>query len=80
MIRIENQTDLKNLDDILLEVILSPSVSCRLPVIRWILGLFGAICVLVGVVFALVGAQPVLGFMGLEIILLLDAYRFCLRV
>lgn len=79
MIRIKNQTDLKNLDDILLEVILSPSVSSRLPVIRWILGLFGAICVLVGVVFALVGAQPVLGFMGLEIILLLGAYRFCLR-
>ena len=79
MIRIKYQTDFKNPDDILLEVILSPSISTRLSVIRWILGLLGTICILVGIVFALVGAQPVLGFMGLEIILLLGAYRFCLR-
>ena len=79
MIRIKQRTDIQNLDGILLEIILSPSIATRLPVIRWILALFGAICVLVGVLFALVGAQPVLGFMGIEIVLLLGAYRFSVR-
>ena len=79
MIRIKHRTDIQNLDGILLEIILSPSIATRLPVIRWILALTGAICVLVGVLFALVGAPPVLGFMGLEIVLLFGAYRFCVR-
>lgn len=79
MISIKPQTEIKNLDDILLEVFLSPSVATRLPLIRWILAIFGALCVSLGVAFALVGAQPVLGFMGIEIVLLWGAYRFCLR-
>jgi len=79
MISIKQQTNIKNLDDILLEIYLSPSIATRLFVIRWILALFGATCVLVGVIFAMIGAQPVLGFMGIEIILLWGAYRFCVR-
>ena len=66
-------------EDILFEVYLSPSVATRILAIRWILMSFGGICVLVGVIFAVIGAQPVLGFMGFEIILLFAAYRFCVR-
>ena len=73
MIRIKHRTDIQNLDGLLLEVFLSPNIATRLSVIRWILGLFGATCVLIGVLFALVGAQPVLGFMGIEVVLLLCA-------
>ena len=79
MIDLKFQKDSHNPNDILLEVSLSPNVSSRITTIRWILTLFGATCVALGVIFAVLGAQPVLGFMGVEIILLGAAYRFSIR-
>ena len=79
MIDLKYQKDSYYPNDILLEVSLSPSVASRITTIRWILMLFGLLCLSVGLIFAANGAQPVLGFMGLEVILLYVAYRFCQR-
>ena len=79
MIDLRHQEGSSQTNGILLEAYLSPSVAIKLSAVRWILSLFGCVCVLVGVTFALIGAQPVLGFMGIEIILLVSVYRFCVR-
>ena len=79
MIDLRHQEGTSQTNGILLEAYLSPSVAIKLSAVRWILSLFGCVCVLVGVTFALIGAQPVLGFMGIEIILLFAVYRFCVR-
>ena len=79
MIDIRHQESTSQINGILLEAYLSPSVAIKLSAVRWILSLFGCVCVSVGVTFALIGAQPVLGFMGIEIILLVSVYRFCVR-
>ena len=79
MIDLRHQEGTSQINGILLEAYLSPSVAIKLSAVRWILSLFGCVCVLVGVTFALIGAQPVLGFMGIEIILLFAVYRFCVR-
>ncbi|SVA90233.1 uncharacterized protein METZ01_LOCUS143087 [marine metagenome] len=79
MIDLRHQEGTSQTNGILLEACLSPSVAIKLSAVRWILSLFGCVCVLVGVTFALIGAQPVLGFMGIEIILLFAVYRFCVR-
>lgn len=79
MIDFRHQEGTSQINGILLEAYLSPSVAIKLSAVRWILSLFGCVCVLVGVTFALIGAQPVLGFMGIEIILLFAVYRFCVR-
>ncbi|MDG2034841.1 MAG: DUF2244 domain-containing protein [Rhodospirillales bacterium] len=60
-----------------LDIRLTPSVAERLPFVRWSLSLFGAVCLLVGLVFMSLGAQPVLGFMGLEVVLLYAVYKYC---
>ena len=60
-----------------LEIRLTPAVADRLPFVRWGLSLFGVVCLLVGFVFMSVGAQPVLGFMGLEVVLLYAVYKYC---
>ena len=62
---------------IYLDIKLSPSVAERLPFVRWGLILFGVVCLLVGFIFMSLGARPVLGFMGLEVIFLYAAYRYC---
>ena len=79
MIDLRHQGDTGRTNDILLEAYLSPSVAIKLSAVRWILSLFGCVCVLMGVTFALIGAQPVLGFMGIEIVLLFAVYQFCVR-
>ena len=79
MIDLRHQEGTSQINGILLEAYLSPSVAIKLSAVRWILSLFGCVCVLVGVTFALIGAQPVLGCMGIEIILLFAVYRFCVR-
>ncbi len=79
MIDLRHQDGTSQTNGILLEACLSPSVAIKLSAVRWILSLFGCVCVLVGVTFALIGAQPVLGFMGIEVILLFAVYRFCVR-
>ena len=79
MIDLRHQEGTSQINGILLEAYLSPGVAIKLSAVRWILSLFGCVCVLVGVTFALIGAQPVLGFMGIEIILLFAVYRFCVR-
>ena len=60
-----------------LDIRLSPAVTGRFPFVRWGLFLFGVVCLLVGLVFMFLGAQPVLGFMGLEVVLLYAVYKFC---
>ena len=60
-----------------LDIRLSPAVTGRFPFVRWGLLLFGVVCLLVGLVFMFLGAQPVLGFMGLEVVLLYAVYKFC---
>ena len=65
------------LGTIQLDIRLSPAVTGRFPFVRWGLLLFGVVCLLVGLVFMFLGAQPVLGFMGLEVVLLFAVYKFC---
>ena len=65
------------LGTIQLDIRLSPAVTGRFPFVRWGLLLFGVVCLLVGLVFMFLGAQPVLGFMGLEVVLLYTVYKFC---
>jgi len=79
MIDLRHQEGASQTNGILLEAHLTPSVAIKLSAVRWILSLFGCVCVFMGVTFALIGAQPVLGFMGIEIILLFAVYRFCVR-
>ena len=79
MIDLRHQEGTSQTNGTLLEAYLSPSVAIKLSAVRWILSLFGCVCVLVGVTFALIGAQPVLGFMGIEIVLLFAVYQFCVR-
>ena len=62
-----------------LDIRLLPAMSARLPFVQRIFILFGAVCLSVGIVFMGLGAQPVLGFMGLELILLYAAYKCCIR-
>ena len=79
MIDLKHQENTAQPNGTILEIFLSPSVSIRLSTVRWIFSLFGCMCALVGITFALIGAQPVLGFMGVELILIFSAYRFCVR-
>ena len=79
MINLRYQNKLGKLDDIVLEALMSPGMATRLSATRWILALFGGICALVGIIFTALGARPVLGFMGIEIVLLYVAYRYCVR-
>ena len=65
------------LHTIQLDIRLSPAVNNRLPFVRWGLLLFGVVCLLVGFIFMSLGAQPVLGFMGLEVVLLYAVYKYC---
>ena len=60
-----------------LDIRLSPAIADRLPLVRWSLFLFGVVCVLVGLIFMSLGAQPVLAFMGLEVVLLYAVYKYC---
>ena len=62
-----------------LDIRLSPAVADRLYLVRWFLFFFGVVCLLVGLVFMSLGAQPVLGFMGLEVVLLYFVYKYCER-
>ena len=79
MINLRHQEGCSQVGGILLEAFLSPSVAIKLSTVRWILSLFGCVCILVGLTFAIIGARPVLGFMGIEVILLFAVYRFCVR-
>ena len=57
-----------------LDLRLSPAVANRFLFVRWGLFVFGVLCLLVGLVFMSLGAQPVLGFMGLEAVLLYEIW------
>ena len=48
----------------------------KLGTIRHLLFGFCAICFLLGLVFFVIGAKPVLGFMGFEIILICVLYKY----
>ena len=79
MIDLRYQNPVGRPDEIVLEAFMSPNVAERLTTVRWILILFGILCALVGIVFTLFGARPVLGFMGVDIVLIIVAYRYCVR-
>ena len=61
------------------DVALLPDIVGRLSAVRWLLLCFGGICLALGLVFMFLGATPVLGFMGLEVLLLFVVYRSCVR-
>lgn len=68
--------DRTDFDAVFLEIRMVPNVADGLRQNALLLGIFAAVCVAVGALFWLVGAGPVMGFMGLELILLYAAYRF----
>ena len=63
----------------LLEVRMTRGVSSYPGVFKWVLVAFAAICLTVSGIFAALGAAPVLGFAGLELILLFVLLRVSFR-
>ena len=66
-------------ETVLLAVTMTPGSINDLNVVRTILLLFAGLCLIVGIIFWLIGAGPVLPFMGIEVVLLYAAYRFGLN-
>ena len=65
--------------DPLLRITIAAGVSGYPRVFKWMLGFYAALVIGVGLVFALKGAVPVIGFSGLEILLLLFLMRVSFR-
>lgn len=63
----------------LLEAEIAPTRSIDRRITRWILALFAASCLIIGLLFWWRGATPVMGFMGLEIVLLFGAFWLSFR-
>jgi len=63
----------------LLEAEIAPTRSIDRRITRWILVLFAASCLIIGLLFWWRGATPVMGFMGLEIVLLFGAFWLSFR-
>ena len=63
----------------LLEAEIAPTRSIDRRVTRWILSMFAVSCLTVGFLFWWRGAAPVMGFMGLEIVLLFGAFWLSFR-
>jgi uncharacterized membrane protein len=55
--------------------VLSPHRSLSAKGFVILMGLFGAVCFLTGLAFLWVGAWPIMGFMGLDVLLLYIAFR-----
>lgn len=65
--------------DPILEVRIARSSPVYPPALKWILGGFALLCLGVAGGFASLGAYPVFGFAGLEIVLLIALLRLSLR-
>jgi len=65
--------------DPLLEVRIARAVPAYPPCVKWLLAGFAVLCLGVAGIFASLGAYPVFGFAGLEIILLLVLLRTSFR-
>lgn len=63
----------------ILEIKLQPNALVTRQMVKWVLGIFGGACLLIGSIFFAAGAAPVLGFMGLEVVLLGGALWITLR-
>ncbi|MDA0239824.1 MAG: DUF2244 domain-containing protein [Proteobacteria bacterium] len=63
----------------ILEIELHPNAMITRQMAKWVLGVFSGICLILGSIFFAAGATPVLGFMGLEIVLLSGAFWITLR-
>jgi uncharacterized membrane protein len=61
--------------ELVLDARLTPRRSLSAAGFRWLLGLVFAASGLVSLPFALIGAWPVIGFMGLDVLLLYFAFR-----
>ena len=64
---------------LLFDAELFPHRSLPIGAFRLLIGLFAAICVAVGFAFYLVGAWPVIGFLGLDVLLLYAAFKLNYR-
>jgi uncharacterized membrane protein len=58
------------------DVVLQPHRSLNRRGLAWILGLVGAVSLVVSIGFAAIGAWPVSGFFGLDVLLLCLAFRW----
>jgi len=65
--------------DPVLEVRIARSMPVYPPSLKWILAGFAVLCLGVAATFAALGAYPVFGFAGLEIVLLLVLLRVSLK-
>lgn len=79
MIDIRHRVPFRDLETPFLEILLHPNSSGTWRITRWILGIFAFICVSLGTAFFIVGATPVVGFMGLEVVLLYGAFWLSAR-
>lgn len=79
MIDIRHRVPFRDFETPFLKILLHPNLSGNWRITRWILGLFAAACTILGLLFFSVGATPVLGFMGLEVILLYGAFWLSAR-
>ncbi len=62
-------------DDILFAARLTPYRSLSNDGFRLLMGFIGTICFVVGVVFAIAGVWPILGFMGFDFLLIYWAFK-----
>ncbi len=70
-----SEHDREPLDREIFSARLSPHRSLTRRGVRILLSVFAAACLLTGIRFAILGAWPVLGFLGLDILLLYLAFR-----
>lgn len=66
-------------DERTFEAVLEPNPPLPPKVTRSILGGLIALCLMIGIGFALAGAWPVTGFLGLEVLAFLVAFWLCQR-
>lgn len=62
-------------DDLLFSARLTPYRSLGPRGFRLLMGILGFICLVIGVVFAIAGVWPILGFMGLDFLLIYWAFK-----
>ena len=65
--------------EVFLEISMKPRDMAHLSIARRIFIFIAVLCISFGIAFWAVGAEPVLPFMGVEVLLLYMAYRFGVR-
>ena len=74
---IHHQTDRPS--EMFLGIIMKPRDMAHLSIAQRIIIFIAVLCISFGIAFWAVGAEPVLPFMGVEVLLLYMAYRFGVR-